>query len=624
MSILTNSTPDVSPLAIAGLLLCARAHSQRLGLSHPSVSEVLQATSASRSRAFEIRRTTEEILPRLTRSRGRPPREKTTSPIDDADLSQKILAFVMDHPGCVSGGGERRHYADIFRCRVLELREDYPSLDLQTFAKAVCVPVGTLEDWLRPGRKLQEPPEACAEVSSLDEGDMARAAKLQVVLDEYPRWKGPFAAFCDHVRFNHRVRLSNTMIGDILSTHGMRKPRSRPGRSPDEEALRHSFETFFPGAQWVGDGKTIPVTIDQDRFDFNFELFVDASSDAHVGLSLRDTEDSQAVVDAFQQGVETTGAPPLAALLDNRPSNHTDVVDEALGDTLRTRATRGRPENKAHAEGAFGLFSQTAPPLEITTENPQELARQIALLVLTTYCRTINGRPRRDREGKSRIDLYDHPVTEEERDQAREALRERQQKQEQARRTREARLDPIRAKILDQAFDRLELLDPERYIRNAIARYPLNDIVDGIAIYSGKKERGTLPKDVDARYLLGIVRNVHHVHDSEVITEALLKDRLNAHDQLLNALKAERDDLLSQEPDVAVRLLVDKALENDRTLDRIFWLSTAAELIRRQPDGDKDCLARSAAGRIHATFRLPPKDRNAAERFVFRRVWPLS
>jgi hypothetical protein len=74
----------------------------------------------------------------------------------------------------------------------------------------------------------------------------------------------------------------------------------------------------------------------------NLELAIDAATDAAVGISVRDEEDSKAVTEAFESGVETTDEPPIAALLDNRPSNHTPDV-----------------------EGAFGLFAQKVPPIEI-------------------------------------------------------------------------------------------------------------------------------------------------------------------------------------------------------------------------------------------------------------------
>jgi len=45
---------------------------------------------------------------------------------------------------------------------------------------------------------------------------------------------------------------------------------------------------------------------------------------------------------------------------------------------------------------------------------------------------------------------------------------------------------------LDRSFERLALLDPERNLRIAIARYPLDAIVDGVAIFEGKRAAGTI------------------------------------------------------------------------------------------------------------------------------------
>ena len=39
------------------------------------------------------------------------------------------------------------------------------------------------------------------------------------------------------------------MIGNILLAHGVRPRQQRPGRSPDEQALRGAFETFFANAR---------------------------------------------------------------------------------------------------------------------------------------------------------------------------------------------------------------------------------------------------------------------------------------------------------------------------------------------------------------------------------------
>ncbi len=412
-----------------------------------------------------------------------------------------------------------------------------------------------------------------------------------------------------------------------MRPRGERTPARRGGRSRDEHALRGAFETFFPGAQWIADGKTLEILIDGETYRVNLELVVDAASGAAVGVAVSDEEDSKAVTDAFESGVETAGDNPLAMLLDNRPSNHTPEVDAALGETMRMRATPGRPQNKAHVEGGFGLFSQKVPPIEIDTREPCALARAIATIVAVVFFRVLNRAPRHDRGGKSRVDLYAQSVTPEERDAAKAALRERMRKQELARQTRAARLDPIVRSLLDDAFTRLGLLDPERHVRDAIACYPRDAIVDAIAIFGGKRDRGTLPGDVDARYLLGIARNVHHVHEADAITEALLRERLAARDRFLDGLVRERDAIIAAAgSDVtgALDALIDRLVLAERSIDRHFWIDAIATVLATRDEDERRAAARRAAHRIHAVFRIDTHDRHRLVRMLLRRLWPLE
>lgn len=627
MTVVPDSRPAVAPASRAGLLLAARGLLAELALPHPRVGEVLEATGATRSRAYELRDAILALLPGLVRPPGRPRTEREPSPQSPSEaIGRQVLRFVMDHPGCVHGGPRRRSYADEFRHRVLELRAEHPDLDLPDFARAVGVPMGTVEDWLRPGGPPEESSSAPPTSPPDDTAADARIALVETVLHAWSEWCGTLTSFCEHLRQHHRVQHGNSLITTILFEHGQRTPKRRGRSHADEHALRGAFETFFPGAQWVGDGTEIVATLDGERFTYNLELMVDAHSGALVGISIRDTEDAEAVIEAFSSGLETAQEAPLAVLLDNRPSNHTQELDEALADTLRIRATSYRAQNKAHVEGAFGLFAQRAPDIEICTADRRELGRQVVALVATLFARVLNHRPRRDREGKSRVDIYTGTVvTDEERELARRSLQERLRKQERARRTRQARLDPRVRQFLDQVFERLGLLDPEHHFRDAIARYPLDDVADGVAIFDGKRERGTLPDQADARYLLGIVRNVHHVHESEAITHAIIRARLEAQDALLQPLARERDAILAnRDDDPALRDLVDLALRTDRGLDRYFWLLSAGELIASRPDTARRDLFRAAARRIHATFAVPAADRSAAERILARIVWPLS
>lgn len=622
---LPPSLSIVSSELLAALLLAAASELGRLGLVHPSPAQILQATRAGRSRAYELKDSLLELLPSLLRPRGRPASEPRAAQ-DTSALTREVLRFLMQHPGAVAGVAERQSYSDEFRLFLLELFERHPQVELATFAEAVEVPLGTLKVWVSAKAKPAGLPRTCAEEPTVSPAEQVRQLQIQAVLSAWDGWEGPFTAFCKHVRHHLRIPFGRSFIASVLQAYGVRLARRRPGRSPDELALRGAFETFFPGAQWVGDGTSITIRLNECNFTFNLELFVDADTDSFVGASLRLKEDSEAVCQAFSDGVETTGAAPLAGLLDNKECNQTAQVDEALGSTLHLSSTLGRAQNKAHIEGGFGLFRQTAPCLNFEADSPEQLAVQILKAIVQTWARTLNHKPRSDHGGRSRVQLYaDKVPTPEELARARAALEERLRQQVLARQTLEARLDPERRLLLDEAFNRLELVDPQGHIRAAIARYPLDAILAGLAVFEGKKAVGSLPDGAAGRYLLGIVRNLAQEDEGLAIAEALLRLRLEVHDSALAALAKARDSTRqqAQEPTQTLASFVDSALATDRKLDRIFWLQAAAEVIREQPREPRATLHRSAARRIHATYRIPYRDRQAAVRTLSRYVVPI-
>jgi hypothetical protein len=620
-----DSEPAVAPNVAAGLLFCARALAKPLPLTMPSVDAILAATGGSRSQAYELAQRIQQQLAGIARPVGRPLADPVEAPPDlVARVREATLRFVLAHPGCAHTRPTRARYSDAFRRFIVELREQNTDLSLDAFARATTLPLGTLEDWTR--RPDLHEPDGDAEREQVETQPDGTLAQIEMVLAAYRSWHGDFSSFCKHVRRDLRIDLGRTAVASILFAHRERTPKRRGGRSRDEHALRDAFETFFPGAQWVGDGKTLKVVIDGQCYRMNLELMVDAASSAAVGIAVTPEEDGAAVCAAFADGVQTTGENPLALLLDNRPSNHTDDVEAAIGDTLLMRSTPGRPQGKAHVEGTFGLFAQQVPPICIDTRDHDALALSIASLITQVFFRVLNRAPRRDRHGQGRVDLYAEGATDEQIAAARQALHERMQKLERARRTRAERLDPAIRALLDDAFTRLELLDPKRHVRDVIAGYSRDAIVDGIATYTAKRERGTLPEGVDARYLLGIVRNTHHLHEADAILDVLLRERLDARDRFLEPLVQQRQALLCAHPEIAQALdaIADAATAAHRELDRHFWIDTAASLLEAVETPQRTVLLRAAARRIHRDFDIPPRERARLARLLVRKIIPVD
>ena len=152
--------------------------------------------------------------------------------------------------------------------------------------------------------------------------------------------------------------------------------------------------------------------------------------------------------------------------------------------------------------------------------------------------------PRRSwdgRDGRTRVQLYQgEQPTNEQIVAARAQLEERRRRQERAFQTRQARLDPVVRVLLDEVFVRLRFEDPTGNARDAIARYPHDCVLAGIATFEGKRDVGTLPVDAGPRYLLGIVRKITERDEGLAVAEHLWRLRLKAHDAALVRLDDAR------------------------------------------------------------------------------------
>ena len=229
MSPLLDPAAPVSPLLVTALLLAAREHLERLGLPHPSGTQILGATGATRSRAYELRDALLRSLPALLRPPGRPVTPAAAPTNDTAAVSQQVLGFLMAHPGAVCGTAERRRYSDGFRHLALSLRHEHADLDYAAFAAAVHVPAPTLAEWLRAAAPEEDREPA---VASGDTGN-ATGPHVEVVLGAWKTWTGSFTTFCEHLRQHLSVPFGRT-CGSASC------------------ALRSKGLSYLQGLHWVG------------------------------------------------------------------------------------------------------------------------------------------------------------------------------------------------------------------------------------------------------------------------------------------------------------------------------------------------------------------------------------
>ena len=623
MPLLPPETPAVSPLLTAGLLLAALRHLEGLGLPRPTAAAVVGALGVSRSRAYELRDVVEHALPTLGRPVGRPTPPPSPS-VDTAPILRACRDFAYDHPGAVGGTGVRRRYSDTFRRFILDLLAKYQEVSVDAFAEAAGVPAATLRDWLRGGlTATAASTDALATPKTLD----PTGPQMETLLTLWSTWKGSFLAFCRHANEDWRLPFGRTLIAHLLAAHGVRFAHRRSGRSPDEDALRGQFLTWFPDAQWVGDGALVTASVDGESFPFNLELLVDPFSGAFTGVAVTDTEDAAAVVAAVRDAQATTDAVPESVLLDNKPSNHAELVKNSLAPSVVERATPFRPQNKAHIEGGFGLFRQIAPALAILAGDPRAMARTLVELVVVTWARTINHRPRNDRGGRTRVNLHlNHEPTPEEVEAARAALRERLRRYDRSRATLAARQNPQVRAALTEAFTTFAFDDPDGAILDATARYSLDAVVEGIAVATAKHKAGSWPDDADARYLLGIVRRIAGEREQWELALALWQERGRAQDRAMEATERTKAAIDNNADGAEDRLVsyVDRALGSPRQLDRFFWLGAIADTVCVEDKRSHEALFLLAARRIASTHAVPHKERASALRFLAARLRPLA
>ncbi len=142
MNRLAQELLRVCPVAAAAaLLLLARSLCRHLSLPAPEVAQIVEATKASRSAAYDLVAVLAALVPTIAKPCGRPPKPAAQAPGDDVTaLMHSVLAFLLQHPGCARAG-VRQGYSDHFRRFIVEQREAHGQLDLEAFALAVHVPL---------------------------------------------------------------------------------------------------------------------------------------------------------------------------------------------------------------------------------------------------------------------------------------------------------------------------------------------------------------------------------------------------------------------------------------------------------------------------------------------------
>ena len=602
---------------------------------------MLQVLGIGKSQCYELKERLRETLPELLRPSGRPP----ASSERDAEFStlKACYDYVTANPGAVCSNRSRRQYSPEFRYFMVDLVAPGGAavgMSLENLARLSNVPLGTLKDWLstpvaNSSDKIDEAlPEDGGEATPGDEvGELAtdqrtplevsaldsiRDARIKTVVSQWPAWAGTFQAFCQAMSLQFAIPFGSTLIGNILQATGLRdrKPRIRK----EVPWSRDSFRILFPGAQWLGDGTTLAIYWNGQRHLFNIEALLDTATNAMVGIAVTDTEDAQALHLAYEASLETTlGVAPWAVTLDNKACNVCDAAVAVFDDSTVLYGTPGRGQSKAALEGAFGLFAQSMPALDIQGDNDREMARAVLRTILTAWYRGRNGRPRKRLKGRTpaQVFLEDGP-TPGQVAELKEWLKELLRRQDAIRLTREARLDPVRIGLLKKGLAELDIPDPDDRLAKGLACFSRDAIIRGLAIFEAKRDKGTLPQDPhsDGAYLGGIISNKHTQLELERVEVHLMKQRLRARDLSLDPLTrvAERLRAKHSKGELAkgelVKDFLGYALTAPYKIDFHFWAKQTTDAFADLPKLQREALYKTMTRRVSAASKVNPERRS--------------
>lgn len=597
-----------------------------------TAAEAIELAGAGRSQAYAMLGRLRHEAQSLTRPAGRPQMPSADEQVL-AKLSAKALAFVMAHPGCCkTTDGGRAVYHDSFRRFVLELfapGQLAANLPVQQVAPAICVPLGTLKDWLHAELRTPATDDAKHDGSEHEPCFGMSQPQIATLLAEYSNWQGDLSGFCEYARSELGLPFGRGFITTVLSAAGLHspKPRNRPHQPPWS---RGSMQRGFPGMQWFGDGKQLNVVIRDQTFSFNIEAFVDGASSATVGALVTDSEDAAAVVGTFYDGLFTVeGQVPMAVTLDNRPSNFASQVEQTLSCTELLHATAGRGQAKAPVEGSFGLFEQAMPgSLLINGQDDRALAGSVANLVVRAFYLGRNGRPSRKLGGLCPAQAYlGAKPTEAQIEAAKQWILELRRREQLARTSRERRTDPIRRALLEKELQRLGIDNPKGCVSLALASYSMDAILTGLAIFEAKRDHGTLPNDcLPDRYLGGIIRNCDDKKHLESMGRKLLELRLSVADAQLRPLQAQATEISAAAKDTSerTRAFVDRALDADSTAASRFWTSQAINSMSQLPASEAPALCTHLRRVIAAALRVDIKRRQQLLADLFAAAVPVA
>ena len=526
--ILPRQLLDHDTLMIA-MLTIGRDIARSLSVSaDASIAEICRAIGANRTSVYEQARRILPFLEQLACARpGRPRQPDTTSlETDEATglkLTIELLDYQLEHPGAMSRQRSRTHYSPGLR-RWLLARLDEWTGPLDAFADTVRVPVETLRDWLqrdRQGAGAELPDDDDEKPPVLVPRDASEIT--QGIARLWQAWAGSTRAFIRHAA--QRFDISTGQVARVLTLLCLISPRRR--KAPRHRGTTHHLS---PGAMLVTDGKRIDVHLcgSGETTHRNWQAMVDQTTGCDTASVVTAEEGAKGVRQAYDQARSfLAGVVPVGLLHDNKPCYDDASLQRHVlkSGTVMIHATPARPQNKAIVEGAFGLFELRVGTIRLDDTSQKTLINSAVSEVVRAYTAATNAVPRVEWNGKSRQQVLRDTCPSHEQQRRDQEFLERLAAEHERAKRRFANPSAISAKLLDQVFERLGVLerDPSGALRKYLAAYEPAAIRRAAAIVTAKRERGALKEKYLHRYLVKVIQNQQDELDLERAAQELLE-----------------------------------------------------------------------------------------------------
>lgn len=501
---------------------------------------------------------------------------------DDLVFANEALRFRLAHPGAVSMRETgHRTYAPVFRRFILGLVDRWPAdRPREDLARAVDVPLDTLNDWIELEQKGLTPP-----VPDRPAISVPRDASQAVVdiADLFARWHGSLRDFLREA--SGRFRLHPGQIVRVLRLLRL-VPVRRPAPLP---RFRGSTEALHPGALLVTDGKTLDIdlTASGTRDTRTWQAVVDQTTACHTGSAIRTHEDAQGVAQAFSQSLGFMGGHhPVGVLHDGKPVYQDADLREHLAPTLLVPATPARGQNKAILEGAFGRFEQQVGTIRLDDTDRDSLITSAVREVVRAWTSAVNHTPHADLDGKSRAQaLHDACPSPEQADRDARFIRRLKQRHENP--PRPPVLAASRA-LVDDAFERWDFSakDPDGALRRYLSTFSPDALRRAMAVFASRRALKRIRPAFAHRYFTRLVQSFQDEVELELqAVELLALNRRCA--QVWTA--AEQADLVAmreqlRDPIELAQRIAERAALAGLPVETAFWDPILRDQLRAAPE----------------------------------------